>query len=727
MLRGVVKDAGTGNPLAVARVRLIEVHREAQTHEDGQFAFGQIPAGRYQLVVQRIGYASQTVAVSASPADTLIVVAMRPSPLQLAATVVTGTTHERAAADATVPTTVLSAAALDRALSATVASTLSGQPGVAVTSMGPATSRPVLRGLSGDRVLVLEDGTRPGDLSSTSSDHAVAVDPVTARQMEVVRGPMSLLYGSSALGGVVNVIREEVPVSRPDGVHGTFSAQAASAAAGGTLGAQISAPLGSFAVRADGSARSTGDLRTPAGTLVNTKARTLGAGLGAAIAGPWGHFGAAARGYSNEYGLPGGFVGAHPTGVDINMARQSVRSEGEWHRDGEFLESLRGSASYTSYGHDEITAGGTVGTSFDQRTTTLDLVARFAAMGLFTEGAAGLRGQFRDVATGGALRTPSTRDWTIAGFLIGQYDGERAHAEIGLRYDVARYEPKEPGVVVVQGERIPTAPRTFGALSGALGGYWKFAPSIRAGVNVSRSYRAPDFNELYSDGPHLAAYSYDVGNPRLKQETGLGIDGYVRVDRTRLRVEFALFDNAFENYIFPRNTNELGRQGERWKFQFTGRDVRMTGGEAQVSWEPAARWAVEGTLSYVTSRIAGKLDTIPALGGQPETVTSRYLPLQPPLNGRFGLRYEAPRWFAGAASRFSGSQTDLGDFETPTAGYALIEAELGMRLLVGRRFHTITLRVENAADIVYRNHLSRTKDLLPESGRDIALLYRLMF
>ncbi len=231
-LRGVVRDSA-GAPLAAARVRLLELHREYLTHEDGSFVFADVPAGRYAVGVLRIGYRSQTATVTVtSGGSARLEIALGASPVQLSAFVTTGTVVARSRDDVLSPTSVLSEAALDRRLDGTVAQTLQGQPGVSITSMGPATARPVIRGLSGDRILVLEDGQRPGDLSSTSADHGVAIDPLTARQIEVVRGPMSLLYGSSALGGVVNVVREEVPSSLPEHGHGSATVQGSPAKRG---------------------------------------------------------------------------------------------------------------------------------------------------------------------------------------------------------------------------------------------------------------------------------------------------------------------------------------------------------------------------------------------------------------------------------------------------------------------------------------------------------------
>lgn len=724
---GRVVDAATGAPLTAATLRLVELHREARSHEDGRFDFGLVPAGRYQLTVHRIGYRSLTESVEAGHEPVVLDLRMRAAPMQLQATVVTGQISERGAADAISPTSVLSDARLDRRLDGTLASTIAGLPGVSTASMGPATARPVLRGMGGDRVLILEDGLRTGDLSSTSMDHAVAVDPLTTQRVEVVRGPMSLLYGSSALGGVVNLIRGEVPTTTLDHAHGAVSAQVSSVNRGTTVGGHVEAPLGHFAWRAEGSVRQAGDLRTPVGRLGNTGVQAVGGALGGSIVRDWGHTGVSYRYFTNDYGLPGGFVGAHPGGVDIAMRRHMVRSETDWHPRAGRVESVRATVGFTDYSHEEIGGGGNVAVRFQQLMTAGEVVARHQATGPFSSGAVGVRAQYRDITTAGALRTPSTADWSLAGFVFEEAGTGALRLQVGARYDIAQFTPLEQATVTVNDVPVPTDPRRFGAFSGSVGVLYRFAGGARLGASVSRAYRTPDFNELYSDGPHLAAYSYDVGNPRISQETGTGLDVFARVERDRVRAELAAFVNRMDGYIFPRNTGELGRQGMRWKFQYTNADATLAGAEADVEWTLREHLVLEGAASYVRGIIRGERDTIPGLDGEPDRVESRFLPLLPPLNGRVGLRHETPRLSYGGGVRLAARQERLGDFETPTAAYATADLSIGWRLILGSRLHTVTLRVDNALDAEIRDHLSRTKEIIPEAGRNVSLLYRMQF
>jgi iron complex outermembrane receptor protein len=404
---------------------------------------------------------------------------------------------------------------------------------------------------------------------------------------------------------------------------------------------------------------------------------------------------------------------------------------------------VRGSVGATRYGHEEYESSGSVGTRYRQNVVQGDLLARHRHIGSVTEGAIGMRYQFRDIVTGGALRTPSTRDQSVAAFVVEQFQAGPLVINAGGRYEWARYVPYEPGAVVIVNEvQIPARPRTFSNLSASLGVLYDAGHAaghalegVHVGASVGRAFRTPDFNELYSNGPHLAAYSYDVGNPSLRAETGLGIDVFARLSRERVRGEIALFRNQMRDFIFPRNTGDIGLQGNRPKFQFTGRDALLTGAEGSLEVSATRSLTLDAALSYVRGTFPGAVDSLPAdpANGIPNArAGSRYLPLMPPLRGHVGLQYERGRatsrsWNLGVAVRGGAAQRNLGDFESESAAYALLELSAGTRFLVRGRFHAVTLRVDNATDTAWRNHLSRTKDIMPEAGRNLSLLYRVSF
>lgn len=732
-LVGTIVDEETGTPLTAVGVTLIEAHRSESTHIDGTFAFTAVAAGTYTLSAERIGYRTVRREVVVSEGGvTTVSLKLVPAAIQLSQVVVTGAVGARSDREVLSPTSTVAGAELERRMSETVAATLATEPGLASASIGPATARPVIRGLGGDRILVLEDGLRPGDLSSTSGDHAVAIEPVTARRFEVVRGPMSLLYGSSALGGVVNVVREEVPTIAVDDVHGAVMAQGSSVNSGGVLGGYILGGIGSFALRGEASYRASGEVQTPAGPLLNTQTRTMNLAGGGALVGNWGHAGLAYRLYDNDYGIPGGFVGGHEGGVDIQMRRHMLRGQYGLHSDKTFFSSIDGDAAYTNYEHVELERSGRVGTRFQQDLVSLEATARHAQHGPFAQGAVGARAQYRDIQTGGSLRTPSTYDYTLAVFGVEEFGEDALRVQLGARYDVARYVPRDTtAFVVAGGERIPVRERSFGAVSGSAGLLYALTEEVRAGASLSRAYRTPDFNELYSNGPHLAANSFDVGDPSLSDETGLGIDAFLRYGSDIVKAEVAAFYNQLDDYVFPssRGRAEQGIQGGRPRFQYTNEDATFRGFEGDFEWNPIRRVVLTGTLSHVVAEFTSDREPIPVFDGLDTTfvAASQYPPLIPPMHGNLGVRYDHRRYFAGGEVRWAAEQDRLGDFETATEGHAIGNLTAGVRLIRGAVFHTLTLKIDNVLNQHYREHLSRVKEIMPEPGRNISLLYRMTF
>ncbi|MEZ4588918.1 MAG: TonB-dependent receptor [Gemmatimonadales bacterium] len=732
MLAGRVLSARDGAPIAAALVRAVGAHALDYTHTDGGFLLGPLAAGRQRLLVTAIGYkAVDTTVVVEAGRTVSLQLRLGESVLQLEEIVSTGAIDDRPLSDALSPTSAVSGAALDRQLAGTVASTLRHEPGVASGGISAVTAQPVIRGLGGDRVVVLEDGLRPGDLASTSADHAVTIDPLTARAIEVVRGPMSLLYGSSALGGVVNVIRDEIPSTRLDELHGVVTGQASSVDRGGVLGGWLATGRGPIAFRLEGSARGAGDTRTPLGRLVNTQATTVDLAGSASYVGAEGHAGLSYRFYDNDYGIPGGFVGGHDQGVDIAMRRHTVRASGELHRDHGAVRRVSADLAVTAYRHTEFEPSGSEGTRFRQTSATARVVAQHAGLLGGASGAIGIDARFRDIETGGTLRTPSTADVTAAAFMVEEYGTGPLRVQAGLRYDVAHYSPQESGAINVGGTVIPIRSRTFGSLSGSVGALYDLGDGFKLGASAARAYRTPDFIELYSDGPHLADNSYTVGDPSLEAESGLGLDLFARVERPTLRAEVAVFRNSLDDYVFPSSRGRalIGRQGGRPLFQYTNEAARFTGAEAAMAVSLATRLSLEATASYVSATFTRDRAPIPVIE-PPDTSfvdASDHPPFIPPLFGTLELRYERPSFFAGSGIRWSAPQTELGDFEERTDGYVVGDLHAGVRLLLGGQYHTFTLRVDNLTNRTYRDHLSRIKAIMPEPGRNVSLLYRVSF
>ncbi len=716
-ISGRVESAETGQPISAASVRLLELGRGELSHADGTFHFSGIAAGEYTVAVQRLGFAPAQRTVRVGAADTLqLTIQLSPSAIEVAGIVVTGTGRARSAAEAYRPTTVLDEAELRRRLSSSIAATLANQPGISQRYNGPAAAQPVIRGLSGDRVLVLEDGGRTGDIASTSSDHALAIEPLTAERIEVLRGPAGLLYGSNALGGVVNVVREEVPRHVPEAISGTISAQVESVNRGATAGGALSGALGPLVWRGELSGRTAGDTRTPLGDLPSTDLDGYNGSAGLSWIGSRGFVGGAVRDYSLEYGVPGTFAGetipgAHEGGVTIDMRRTTASAEAGFLPGTGPLSAVEWDGRYTRYEHHELEEGGVVGTSFGQLTASSRLTAqhRHEAGNVQTEGAVGLWTLWQDLASAGTSGTEPAEALTLAAFAFEELELGRFNLQIGGRYDWTRVTPDEPGRSEIGNVRE----RTFGAVSGSVAGLYRVLEGVTLGTSVSRAFRTPSMTELYSNGPHLADYSFNIGNPELEPEFGLGLDVFSRIAFPRVNAEVALYRNWIQNYIYYAPTGRLDpRLGRFPVYQAVGDDAVLEGVEGRVQWEAAPRLVVDANASYVR-------------GWRDPDETP--LPAMPPLQGSVAARYDARTFFLSLGVQGAGRQERVGEFERPTGGYSLWNAGAGLRLSVFGNLHTLTLQVANLGDEVWRDHLSRIKDVAPQPGRNVELLYRVSF
>src|ERR1700741_3872244 len=304
---GVVRDA-QGTPLPNARVSLPEINRSPPSGADGAFTLRALRAGTYHLDVTLLGYAPAHVQVTVpEEGDPVRVeVVMRVTALSIEGINVTASPSSADPLNITQSTSELSGKALERNVGVSVAQTLQSQPGRRVLYGGPATSTPVIRGLSGERVLVLENGQRAADLSSTSADHRLSIDPPAPPPLPAGLGPASLLHGTSALGGVVNLISTEIPTSVPTHAEGYVSAQSESVNPGGAGSAEVTWPLGSsWALTARGGGRSVGDVRTgDGGRLENTQFENYYGVAGIGYVGERTQGGISAGGYRFDYGLP---------------------------------------------------------------------------------------------------------------------------------------------------------------------------------------------------------------------------------------------------------------------------------------------------------------------------------------------------------------------------------------------------------------------------------------
>ena len=711
-LAGHVVDAESGQPVGWTTVVIEELERARVSDAEGYFFFANVPPGAYVLQSLHVGYHEARFEVEVVAGDTTHVdLVIGHESLHVEGILVEGERTSPVSPLQT-PEVVFSGSKLRQNLSRTIAETIDYEPGIAQRSMGPAPARPVLRGLGGDRLLMVEDGERTGDLSGSSSDHAVAIEPMTTERIEIVRGPRTLLYGSNALAGVVNVVRGYVPSEQPDGFGGSVTYQGESVNRGLSGGLTLEQGLGPLALRFDSSLRNADDIATPHGKLANTDIRTGNASVGLSLVRPWGHVGASGSLYDSDYGIPPDPEGGHPDGVSIDLQRQHLEGRGEILTGPDWLQRLELHHSFSRYQHGEFEASGDLGMEFGVLTHNTGALAHLDRMGPFANGAVGLWYEYRNYAAAGLNFTPPAEEYAGALFTYQEWEHGPWAINAALRVDARRVDPREERDSRRVG-RIQT--RDFAGVSAGLSNHYRASSGLTLGTTLMRTFRAPGIEELFSEGPHLAAYSYEVGNGALGSERGLGLELFVDYHHEEGHVHLAVFRNAIDGYIFPKNSGERSlRRADLFLYQTVGEHVLMHGAEVTFDWHVADYWKAAGTLSYVRGHLID-------LNDEP-------LPRLPPLQGHLGLTCEPTEALSATiALRLATEQNRIGEFEKPTEGYAVLDFSGQYYAEWGGRLHTFALTLENATDAVYRNHLNRVKEILPEPGRNLRLLHKIFF
>lgn len=711
-LTGTVTDAA-GMPLAHARVTLATLGRSATTDVAGRFAFRTLPHGTYSAHAAQMGYAPAVREVVVGAAGTEVRFVLEPTPLTLEEVQVTATPAAADARAVAQATTQLSGKALERNMAGTVAQTLAGQPGIRVRYNGPAAAVPIMRGLSGDRILILQDGQRSADLAGSAVDHTVTIDPLTAQRIEVVRGPATLLYGNNALGGVVNVISGDIPTSVPGKVGGVAVAQSESAFPGGGGSFRVTAPVGErWAVTARAGGRTAGDVRIgddPAlgGRLGNTDSRSWTGAAGVGYMGGLLTAGSSVRAYGFGYGLPVP-PGAEPVRLRGERLEGSGRAQVEF--PSALFPSLRAEGTLQDYTHDETGPGGAVQMAFGLRTQTVNALLRQGAIGPFSEGAWGLSGLTKQYAsTGPAALTPAadSRAWGAFGYQELALRTGGPALQMGGRYDHYEISSKDSG------KFGPGVNRTFRALSGSLGLRLPLSRVFSVSGSLSRSFRAPTVEELFSGALHAGTGSVEYGTPTLSAEHGTGLDGVVRLRTPRWNGQFVAYRNQIRNYVHLLAQPDTLVNGSPVNvFRYGQTDATLQGVEGFVEWaaRPDLAVGLSGDLLHARQRDGTALSFMP-----------------PPRFGGFA-RWDDGSWSLGADVHHEMRQDRVGSAdESRTPAHRVLRMDAGFRVTRGGVVHSLTLRGENLADELHREATSRIKDFAPGPGRNLAFVYRVLF
>jgi iron complex outermembrane receptor protein len=622
------------------------------------------------------------------------VLSTSPTPT-LAPVMVTG--NPLGAADFIAPAAQYSGAELTLRAKTTLGELLDGTPGVSSTYFGPNASRPVIRGMDGDRIRVLSNGGASTDVSGLSYDHAVTADPLSIERVEVLRGAAALQYGGSAVGGVVNLIDNRIPreplFDAKGGVAGKVDLGLASGNAEQGAGVLLETGNDRYALHADGFSRRTGDVAVPkalacskpgapalASRICNSASQTDGGAFGGSVFFDQGYLGASASTYRSSYGT------VAEDDVTIAMKSDRYALEGEIRGLGGPLQSLKGQLSRSDYSHTEYTAG-VAGTTFKSAGTALRLEARHARLGPL-EGMVGLQSDGTDFsAVGEEAFAPFSRTGQSAWFAYEELARSWGKLSFGVRMESVRVESfGNPQVA-----RFTPGSRSFNPSSYALGALWNVASEWQLTSNLAYTERAPRDYELFADGPHLATGVYELGNANFSPEKSSNLDVGMKWKRGAHSAGLSAFVKSFQNYIAQQATgNRRGTDAELNPVDANGDGVADSSGAKILPEYAYAQVQARFTGLEATGKLrlleAGQTLDLELRGDlvrADNITTGQALPRIAPMRAGATLVWGQGAWGARFGLDHAAAQTRVPAGQLETAGYTLWNASMSYRTRAG--------------------------------------------
>ena len=656
--------------------------------------------------------------------------------------VVTAGLDGKTAFDLAQGTSILAGDELRRRAAATLGATLADTPGVSGTFFGPGSDRPLIRGLGGERVRMLDNGVGSLDASNVSPDHGVSVEPLLVDRIEVLRGPATLLYGSSAVGGVVNVIDNRIPTIAPTAaLSGRSEVRYESAARERTGVLSALAGNSGFGLHVSGLKTETDDVAIPGyadpanpadhGRLVNSARSTESASVGLTRFGAVGHVGVAFSAYDTFYGVPVG----EPIAIDLKQRRTDLRAE--LTQPFAVFKNAKLRFGLADYTHAEVdTTTGLPNTTFTNQAYEgrLELAQQdFGAL----SGTVGYQTSRSDFAAIGAEAvTPPSVTTSHALFFLESFKASPALTfQFGGRYETQSIRlgevdaalPAYAGYAAASDEK-----RTDHGLSFSAGAVYCPAKDYSLGLSVSYSERLPVAQELFSHGPHGGTGAYEIGTAALDHETSLGAELTLRKRAGFVTGSVGVFVNRFANFIFEQRdptrffddtTGDFERYpvpaGDEFLpiYQFIAKDALFYGAEAELQFHLIDRDDQRLHVSLLGDTVRAE-----------QTTDDQPLPRIPAARLGVGLVYTQSHWSLGAEARHTFRQTRFTAEETATAAYTLVGAHATYHVALNPRLGLeFFARADNLTDAEARLATSFLKDIAPLPGRSVTLGARLTF
>lgn len=725
-VQGVLLDLESSLPIPFAYIHLEEVNRTAVSNVEGIFELTNIPRGVFHLSVHRLGYKSKTIRIEIAANDTLrlesdpiIKIYLEPQVLSGESVLIQGSEDGYTGSTITHVSKKLNGTDLRKNLGATLAETISNLPGISQRTNGTATARPVIRGLGDERVQIRQDGIASSDISSQSSDHAVTIDASSAEEIQIARGPAALRYGANAVGGIINVVKNSIPTSIPNKFSGSFSLMGVSGTPGASIGIEqrVPIPSKSMVFSLDAQAHRFDDMRSPNGPILNSFNNSERGSFGVSHITKWGYIGVSGNALQSSYGIPPNPDG-HAEGVDIDMNNAQLNLSSEILLQSTAFTSIQVQGSMTQYSHIEYESPTIVGSEFGLVTQSFQVHAMHERVSFLQKGSIGFSLQHQDYAVNGA-DTPNSESVDIGLYWIETTDWEKLHVEWGGRLDFAYRTPDNDNPNSIIGF---IQEKDYLAYSSSFSMNWALSSHHGLQAMFLHSFRAPSLEELYSEGPHLASYSFEIGNPNLNPERALAKEIGYSLSLSNLEFNVTGYHNGFGNYNFAVNTGvKNNRYPTLFNYQFSGVKARMYGIESEMRLQLRQHFFLDLTAHYLKADIkeANELQWGP-------------MPYTPPFSIKSRLSYRNGSTSTGVSYHFSAEQTRIGNFELPSSSYSLVDVYMQHEWMGNKSkrlngLHTIRLRIDNVLNESYYNHLSRIKNLATELGISANVMYRYYF
>ncbi len=720
---GKVIDEKDNTPLYNVNVIIKELKIGTNTNEDGIFTFKNLKDGNYTFVFSYIGHRTQTIKISIPHNDSLIV-KMIDGNVDLQEVVVTGNPLSLDKKDFTQSSIVISNQNLLIKRNSTIAEILNFQPGVSVRSNGTAPSRPVIRGFSNNRILILENGLRMGDLSNSSDDHGVTSDGGNVEKIEVLRGPASLLYGSNAIGGVINIISEDIPTYVPDHLEGIINLNSSSNNKEYFGNADFHYGVSDFAFHANYFNRSNKNYFDGNNEeVLNTDQKSNGYQFGFSYKPGFGLGGVSFSNYNTSYGLPfdkNENEGEGP--ILLEMKKNDFRFLLESDNINSFITSFNFKGGYQEYNHKEIIRNdGEVGTEFGLKSFSSDVSFKHNPIFSNINGIFGLWFMNQDyTVTGEEALTPNANYKSFAMYFYEQIRINKFNFQLGLRYEINKLKIPESEL---SNNIFSSFDKNYNSVSGSFGISYNLNDDLSIYTNIANAFRSPTVEELASYSIHEATGSFDIGERNLLIEKNYGLDFGFRVIKPYHYVDLSIYYNDINDFIYRAPTNmfyNLNDSINKFNFDEVGLQVfkyRQTnavlfGAELKAQYDFSNSLTTIIVMDYVRGYQKRSFENLPQI---------------PPFRISLETRYSTDHYWFGLNWKVVNKQSQVANFEESTAGFGLIDLYGGIKLITNKFVHIIDLKINNTFNQLYRDHLSAIKNFAYMQGRKISLNYKFLF